>query len=209
MVSTAEMTEKYILEHASVKDCLRKGLINYSALARLIASERGIENESSKEAILVAARRFREKMKGRTFEDEIVRMFNGSNVEIKNNIVIFTLEKYVYPDSLIDVEKQIKRDKALFFSIEGAKTITLIVQGTSAGLIEKNFTGHMIDKKGGLSLISIASKGIESCIGAVSYISGLFFENGVNIVEFMSCYDDTLIVVDSGDVSKVIGFLNF
>lgn len=210
MATTAELTEKYIMEHVSIKDCLKKGLINYSALARLISNELGIEKKTSTEAILVAARRFRMKMiDGHHHENDILNLLKKSNVEIKNNIVIFTLEKYVYPDSLIDIEKVIKKDKALFFSIEGTKTITIIVQEQSAGLVEKHFRAHVLDKRENLSLFTITSHGIRTTPGVVSHISGMFFENDINIEEFMSCYDDTLIVIDSKDTNKVIKFLNF
>lgn len=204
------MTEKYILDHVSIKDCLKKGLVNYSALARLISKELGIEKKASKEAILVAARRFRMKMGDRHhYENDILNLLKKSNVEIKNNIVIFTLEKYVYPDSLIEIEKVIKKEKALFFSIEGTKTITIIVQEQSAGLIEKHFRAHILDKRANLSLFTITSPGIRTTPGVVTYISGMFFDNDINIEEFMSCYDDTLIVIDSRDTNKVIRFLNF
>ena len=210
MPTTAELTEKYILDHVSVKDCLKKGLINYSALARLIAKDLGIEKKTSREAILVAARRFRMKMNEvHHHENEILKLLKKSNVEIKNNIVIFTLEKYVYPDSLIEIEKVIKKEKALFFAIEGTKTITIIVQGQSAGLIEKHFRAHVLDKRECLSLFTITSPGIRTTPGVVTYISSMFFENDINIEEFMSCYDDTLIVIDSKDTNKVIKFLNF
>lgn len=209
MATTTELTEKYIREHASIKDCLKKGLINYSALSRLVAKEYELENKMSNEAILVAARRFKDKIKHKPIEDKVLSLFKNSNIEIKNNVVIFTLEKYVYPDSLIDIEKKIKKGKALFFSIEGAKTITLIVQKQSEGLIEGDFRKYILSKEENLSLVTITSPGIERTPGAVYYISGLFFDNEINILEFMSCYDDTLIVIDSKDVDKAIRFLNF
>jgi len=210
MATTAELTEKYILDHVSIKDCLKKGLVNYSALSRQIAKDLGIEKKTSKEAILVAARRFRMKMgEIHSRENAILGLLKKSNVEIKNNIVIFTLEKYVYPDSLIEIEKVIKKEKALFFAIEGTKTITIIVQEQSAELIEKHFRAHIIDKIENLSLFTITSPGIRTTPGVVSYISGMFFENDINIEEFMSCYDDTLIVIDSKETNKVIRFLNF
>ncbi|MFH1127365.1 MAG: hypothetical protein ABIG84_05905 [archaeon] len=209
MATTTELTEKYIREHASIKDCLRKGLINYSALSRLIAKEYELGNKMSNEAILVAARRFKDKIKHKPIEDKILSLFKNSNIEIKNNVVIFTLEKYVYPDSLIDIEKKIKKAKALFFSIEGAKTITLIVQKQSESLIDADFKKYIVSKEENLSLVTITSPGIERTPGAVYYISGLFFDNEINILEFMSCYDDTLIVIDSKDVDRAIRFLNF
>jgi len=38
-MNITKLSEKYINEHPSIKDCVRKGLINYSSLTRQIASE--------------------------------------------------------------------------------------------------------------------------------------------------------------------------
>jgi len=37
MPTTTEITEKYLTEHPSIKDCLKQGIINYSKLSRKIA----------------------------------------------------------------------------------------------------------------------------------------------------------------------------
>ena len=209
MPTTTELTEGYISEHRSIKDCLKKGIINYSALSRLIGRELGIEKKTSKEAILIAARRFKDKIKGHASEDKIIGLFNNSNIEIKNNIVIHTLDKNIYPDSLIDIEKTIKRDKDLFFSIEGTKTITIIIQQKNKKLIEQKFKNNLIKERENLSLITISSPGIENTLGAVYHVSGLFFEHEINIEEFMSCHHDTLIVIESEDIKKLTKFLKF
>ncbi|MDP3764957.1 MAG: hypothetical protein Q8R04_00440 [Nanoarchaeota archaeon] len=212
MPTTTELTEGYIAEHISIKECLKKGIINYSALSRLISKELQIEKKTSKEAILIAAIRYRDKLKQKTIsaENDILSLLKSSNIEIKNNIVIFTLEKTMYPDSLIEIEKSIKKDRCLFFSIEGTKTITLILQKNNAGLIIKKFKNNIISKKENLSLITITtSPKIGQTPGVINYLSGLFFEKGVNVDELISCYDDTLIVIDSKDVAKVMEFLKF
>ena len=72
----------------------------------------------------------------------------------------------------------------------------------------KKFKTDIINKKENLSLITLSSPGIEDTLGAVAYISGLFFENDINIEEFMSCHHDTLIVIESGNLGKVIDLFN-
>lgn len=206
MATTTELTQKFIENNYSIKQCLKKGLINYSALSRLIS--KNIDKKTSNEAILIAARRFKDKIRIKK-EDEVISLFKQSNIEIKNNIVIFTLEKNIFPDSLIDIEKQIKKERSLFFAIEGTKTITIIAQKQDKDLILNKFKNYIVFKKEELSLITITSKGIGSTPGAVSFISALFFENGVNIEEFISCFDDTLIVIKTKDVEKIMKFLNF
>ncbi len=208
MASTAALAEKFISTHISIKDCLKKGLINYSALSKFIAKQLSLEKKASREAIAIAAIRFKDKIENKQWEDKVIKLFKKSNLEIKNNIVTFTLEKHIYPDSLIDIEREIKKDKALFFTIEGTKTITVIVQQQNKQLLEK-LKNYTTSKKESLSLITITSPGIKATPGAVAYLSSLFFENGVNIEEFMSCYDDTLIVIDSKNAGRAMEFLEF
>ncbi len=75
MPTTTKLTEKYIQEHVSIKDCLKKGIINYSALSRLIADSIQSEKITSNEAILIASRRFKKKIKDTSSEDAILKMF--------------------------------------------------------------------------------------------------------------------------------------
>ena len=209
MTTITRITEKYIQDHKSIKECLKKGLINYSSLSRLIIKEMNLSKKVSKEAVLIASRRYKEKIKTKSMDDDIIHLFKNSNIEIKNNITVFTIDKNIYPDSLIEIEKEIKTSKNLFFAIEGTKSITLIIQKQNKDLILKKFKNNILTKSEDLSLITLTSEGIWEIPGAVNYISGLFYENEINIQEFMSCHDDTLIVIESKDIEKTIKFLTF
>jgi hypothetical protein len=212
MPTTTELTERYIENHLTVKECLKKGLINYSALSRLIAKELNIEKKTSMEAILIASIRYKDKIQkiSTNFDNKILGLLKDCNVEIKNNIVIFTLDKMTYPDKLIDIEKTIKKDKGQFFSVEGSKSITLITQKKYEEVIQEKFKVNVLNKNNDQSLITLnTSPNIEKIPGVINYITSLFFEKSINITELTSCYDDIIIVVDSKDVQKTMEFLSF
>ena len=103
--TTAELTEEYIKEHPFIKSCLKKNIINYSSLSRLIAKELNIEKKSSKEAILIAARRFKESLSP-SYEPTIKKVLEGSELEIKNKIISYTLEKTITIESIQELQKQ-------------------------------------------------------------------------------------------------------
>ena len=65
-MNTTEITEKYLREHPSIKDCLKNNIVNYSKLSRKIAKDLEIEKETSIEAILIACRRYARKLKKET-----------------------------------------------------------------------------------------------------------------------------------------------
>ena len=209
MPTVARLTEQYISEHRSIRDCLAKGIINYSALARLISKELSLGKKASDEAILIAAIRYSRKLRGKAAEDRVVELFRDSNIEVKNNIVIYTLGKNVYTDALLEVEKTIAKEDGIFYSIEGTKTITLIVQREYKSVVDQRMRYHVLDRRENPALVTMTSPGIDETPGAVSFIAGLFYENDVNIEEFMSCHDDTLIVVDAKHLPKLMGILKF
>ncbi|MBI4919249.1 hypothetical protein HY837_04915 [archaeon] len=211
MTTTTEQTQDYIKEHPDIKSCLKKGIINYSSLARLISKEINIDKKTSKEAILIAARRFREKLKKDfSYEQEIRKLLAQSELEIKNKIVVFILNKSVNFDSMQELHNIIQKEYGVFYFIEGSDIYTLITQEKYALQVEKKFSNKVLQKNKDLALINFkSSKEIEKTRGVISYLTSLFNENGVNILELLSCWTDTLFVISSKDVNKALNFLKF
>jgi len=208
--STAKLTEKYINEHPYIKNSLKKGLINYSALSRYIAKELGIEKKSSKEAILIAARRIHDKLRKETVkEKEISQLLSKSEMEIKTKMVVFILEKNVDFNLIYSIQNQIKRESGLSYVLEGSDNYTLITQERFSQLIEKKLRSKIIKTNRKMVMIDIkSSREIETTCGVIAYLTSLFAENGVNIYEFLSCWTDTIFIIDSKDLNKLINFLN-
>lgn len=94
--------------------------------------------------------------------------------------------------------------------MEGTDNYTLIVQEKHAEKLLKKLRNTLIKAHRELAIIDFKSpEEIEEITGVISYLSYLFAENGVNIVEFLSCWRDTVFVIERKDVNKAIGFLNF
>jgi len=204
--TTTELTIEYIREHPEIKNCLKKGLINYSSLARLIAKELKIEKSSSKEAILIAARRFHDKLKKESsYEQKIKDILKKSEMEIKNKIVVNILPKNINLDSIDTIQKNVRKESGTFYLLEGSDNYTAIFQ--------EKYSHHMnkfnkIKEQKNLCLIIFkSSKEIETTPGVVSYLTSLFAEYGVNIVQFLSCWTDTLFIIENKDLNKTIEFL--
>jgi hypothetical protein len=209
--TTTELTNEYIKEHPDIKSCMKKGLINYSSLSRLIAKELGIGKKTSKEAILIAARRFREKLKKeQSFEKQIKELMEKTELEIKNKIIVFILQKSIDLDSVNDIQKTIRNESGRFYLLEGSDSYTIITQEKYSNLLEKKFKSRIITKHKDLALINFKTpRDVEQMIGWLSYFSSLFAEHGVNILEFLSCWTDNIFVIDKKDVNKAIEFLKF
>ena len=211
MPNITKLTERYILEHPSVKDCLKSGLVNYSSLSRQISSELKLDLKKNFDAILIACRRHKRKLKKEEiFESRILKILKESKIEIKNKIIAVVLEKDIYFESLINLEKEIKKRREIFRVIEGASAITIITTEDFLDSIKKYFKNKIILENSSLAEIIIKSpKEIETTPGAYAYLCSLFRESNINIVETLSCFTDTIFLVKEEEVGKVMGLLRF
>ena len=211
MQNITKITESYILEHPSVKDCLKSGLINYSSLSRKIAFDLKLDSKKNFDAILIACRRFKRKLKEEgTFEFKILKVLKESKVEIKNKIIAVVLEKNIFFGNLLSLEKEIKKRNEIFRIIEGLSAITVITTEEFLDLIKKLFKNKIILENKNLAEITIKSpKEIETTPGIYAYLCSLLGENNINIVETLSCWTDTIFLVKEEDVGKAINLLRF
>ena len=76
--------------------------------------------------------------------------------------------------------------------------------------IKKLFRNKIIKENKNLIEITLKSpKEIETTAGVVPYVYSLFGEHGINIVETMSCWTDTLFVIEEKDIAKAMDILRF
>ena len=211
MPTTTELTEKYLSEHPSIKDCLKHDVINYSKLSRKIAKDLNIEKQTSIEAILVASRRYAEKIKEeKTLEERIINILKRSELEIRNKITVVIVDKKIYIGNLIDLEKKIRQRADVFYSIEGTNVFTIITTEKNLDELNKMFKRHIVKVTKSLAMIIIKSpEEFESTPGVMSYLYSIFGEHGINILETMSCWTETIFVILEDDVPKIIGFFRF
>ena len=211
MTSITKLTENFIMEHPSVKDCLKNGLINYSSLSRHIALELNLNPNRNFDAILIACRRLKRKLKKEDiFEQNILTILKKSKIDIKNKIIAIVLEKDIFFGQLINLEKEIRKTKEIFRVIESASAITIITSEDFLGMIKKYFKNKIIIENTNLAEITIKSpKEIETTPGTYAYLCSLFGENNVNIVETLSCWTDSIFLIKEEDVGKVMSLLRF
>lgn len=202
-----EITKDYIMKNPAVKSCLKRGLINYSSLARTIISE--LDLHVSKEAVLIAARRLQKKLGKENYENKIKESLAASSIQIKNKITILIIDKSINTDALDELQKNARENNGTIYTLEGSDSYTLILDD-KVTVKNKLIKSKMIKEINNLALINIESpEDIEYQKGWVAYVTSLFAENDVNISQFLSCWTQTLFVIESADVPKAINFLKF
>ncbi|MCC7569538.1 MAG: hypothetical protein PHW58_02500 [Candidatus Methanofastidiosa archaeon] len=211
MKTTAEITKEYIDTHPSIKDCIRNNLVNYSKLAEKIAQEMHIEKKTSKDAIIVASRRYYEQLKPeKIHEDQIMGILKNSELEIKNKIVVAIVRKTVPSKVFLTLEEAIKREQDIFYSIEGSTAVTLITTLKHKDTIRRLLGEDVMKMSTDLAMITIKSpQELETTPGVIAYLYSLFGEHGINISETMSCWTNTIFIINENDIPKAISFLKF
>ncbi len=209
-MNITRLAEAYIESHPSVKDCMRKRLVNYSRLSRQVIKDSSLKS-SDFDAVLVAARRyFRKLSKSAAAEDRIRSLLSRSRIEIKNKIVVVVIDKHIFTDDLLELERRIKKSRNVFYAIEGTDAITIITAAAFLDDIRSIFKSGIIKVWADLALVIIASpEEIEETPGVFSYLSALLSDRNINLLEAMSCWSETLFVVAEQDIARVLEALKF
>jgi hypothetical protein len=210
MVTVTECTEAYLTQHPSIQDGLKQGIINYSKLARKIARELEVEQHVKIDAILIACRRYAEKIKGQALrEQQIMNLLRQSELEIKTKIIVAIIDKKTYAEHLLSIEKTIRKKADMFYAIEGTKVFTLITSEKYHQEIKDLFGENIITISTQLAMITLKSpKEMESIPGVISYVSSLLSDHDINIIECMSCWTDSIFVIDEKNITPAIACLN-
>ena len=207
-LSAAELTRRYIDRHPSIRDCISKDLINYSSLARLIMKDLGIKNE---EAVLAASRRYAMKLAKTNFEGEILRLFEESRLELKTRIsIVIAKNEWIVLRNLEEVVRKILAEKSTMQVLQGTNGITVISEDKHLPVIVKAIgDDHVISIKENLAEITVKSPSrIEETPGAFVYVTQMLSEQGINLVEAVSCYTDTIFIVSREDMMRAFDILS-
>ena len=206
--SLAEKTRVYIDAHPSVKDCVSKGLVNYSSLARAIMKELDLDHE---EAVMIACRRYASKMGVSTdHEISILNILKDSRLEMRTKTCIVTAKN--------DWSVLHKMDN-LFKDLWNEDSIMQIVQSASAVTIiaDKMLKERIIDTVGRFNILKIRENLVEITVkspekivetsGVIAYLITNLSDAGINIEETVSCHTDTVFIVGEYDMINAYSVL--
>ena len=204
--SLAEKTRVYIDAHPSVKDCVSKGLVNYSSLARAIMKELDLDNE---EAVMIACRRYASKMGVSTdHEISILNILKDSRLEMRTKTCIVTAKN--------DWSVLHKMDN-LFKDLWNEDSIMQIVQSAVTIIADKMLKERIIDTVGRFNILKIRENLVEITVkspekivetsGVIAYLITNLSDAGINIEETVSCHTDTVFIVGEYDMINAYSVL--
>ena len=187
--SVAQLVRETIQMRPSLLDALKMQIVNYSALARMLQSEIG---EGSLEAVKAAIIRVSDELeteKGLQ-EEKVLSIMRESVVRLQDKIaVLISPQELDIPylvtayltDSYVYIVDQTRLKEVLPDTVQ--------------------VTSNLV------ALLFISPPRVEATPGFVAFITGLLASREINIVEFISCSTNTVIVLDSGDALNAFSLL--
>ncbi len=191
MPSVAENVWLYVKGKPYLQESLEKGVVNYSALARVIDREMGGGNF---EAVKAALRRLNRRLgkERKNVEQKVLKVIRASRLEMRDKIAVIISNK--------------KLDIPVIAVARSASGYTYIV---GEDMAERSEHEDFLKIQKDLSMITIISpESLEDTPGVLAYLLSSLAAENINVVEFVSCYRDTLLVFKNADITKAFEILS-
>ena len=192
MPTTANLVRLYLKRRPQLFTVVKNGLCNYSALARRLQKEIFPGKKGEFVAVKAALLRLAKEKQGneRDWEKEVQKILNLSTVEMRSNVSVVS-------------SKTSTGVPVIAMSNSKAGVMSVVDSSYSKKLRKKGF--GIID---GLTLVILCSpKELQDTPGFVSVILDSVSAEGINVLEFISCHTDTLMVVKNSDAVRLYSIL--
>lgn len=194
MEKISELVWLYVKGRPSLREGLKYGIINHSALARMVSAELALPEakfDAVKAALIRISARLAEK-EGEG-EERTLAVLKGSSISIQTKIAAIVSRKEL-------------GIKAISHAKSGEYN-TYLVEERALGKAGKGKGATLVTKN--LNLITIKSgEEIEETPGVVAFILNALAHEGINVVEFISCYTDTILAVKESDTARAYELLS-
>ncbi len=188
-MTIAQSVRSHLQNKPYLLEALEKGIVNLSELSRQIQEELKIENMS---AVKAALRRFSEELQKhkQKREEKVLQVLNRSSMAVYDR------------KSVIITTKEISTKTGMKVDLLGKVVYLLdrsdMPERTSALVKHDNCT----------MIVVHSPKELEATPGVVAFLTTLLAEQNVNIIEFISCWTETIIVVEKKDSLKAYEVLS-
>ncbi len=212
-ISIAEAARLIVGSRPSIVDGLRQGVINFSALAEMIKGQvmeivgrQSVNVDSIKMALMRYAEELKSKKK--LLEEQITEVIAKSILELKNDVAVLTVDQKNFIVRFDQIFKSLNSFRFLQLT-QGNETFTVVTDLQSKEKIvevvgQKSIILEIEDQS---VIVIISPHQIIEVPGVIAYITDLLSTNGVNITQIISCYTDTLLIVDRKDALRAYQIL--
>ena len=185
----ADKVRALLKQRPYILEALEEDIANQSALSNKIASELKLTNLI---AIKAAVRRYADELRKqkKKREESVRQVLRKSTISIEDGLRVIVSSKAVDHNAKVAVSL----DNVFVYLMSKSGAIA-----KSRLLLTHEACGTFVVTSPPL---------IEETPGIVSYLTSILAEQGINVIEFVSCYTKTLIVVDREDISRTYEILS-
>jgi aspartokinase len=206
--SIARQVREYLDARPTLGNAIRLGVANHSAVARRAGEDLGLGHP---EAVLAACRRYPSGRGSSARTANVQRLLRKSRIETRTKVAAVTVTHG--PDVLqrvADVVEELLDESALCRFIQVSRGAVIIVDEDSVPRLTKVLrSDQVLGVRKGLVEVSVTSpETIEQTPGLLTLLTGVVSAQGINIVEALSCYTDTIFLLDQEDLSRAVTVLS-
>ena len=188
--SIAQLVRDTIRMRPSLVDALKMRIVNYSALARVLQEDIGIGSiEATKAAIIRIGEELADE-RGLQ-EERVLSILRESKVRLQDKIAV------IISSEMLDIPYLV--------TAYLTDSYVYIIDQT---MLKKELPSHVQVTSNLVALILISPPRVEVTPGFVAFITGLLASREINIVEFISCSTNTVIILDSRDALNAFSLLH-
>jgi aspartokinase len=179
----------YFCNNLYLLEALEKDIVNLSELSRQIQNELKTDNIS---AVKAALRRFSVELQKhkQKREEKVLALLKRSNIAVYDR------------KSVMITSKEIQSENSMKVDLPG-KYVYLV---DKADLPERINT--LVKHENCTMIVVHSPEELEATPGVVAFLTTLLAEQNVNMIEFISCWTETIIVVEKKDSLKTYEVLS-
>ena len=188
-MTIANNVRSYLRNKPYLLEALEKGIVNLSELSRQIQEELKTNNTS---AVKAALRRFAEELQRhkQKREEKVLHVLKRSGMAVYDRKSVMITNKEIDVNNALKVDLLNKHVYLLDRSDLPERVSTLV-------------------KHEDCTMIVVHSpEELENTPGVVAFLATLLAEQNVNIIEFISCWTETIMVVEKKDSLKAYEILS-
>jgi aspartokinase len=209
MTNIAHEVWKVLDNSPSIRREMKRGLINMSALAKYIISEKKVD--ATLDAVISAIRRYKLDKHDDIFDTAYKILGRTVNLSTKSNLAEISLVKdddvqQLLPE-LFNIIKYIRGD--VLRVTQANESIRILIDGKNMDNVIKIFPkSKIITKEKNLAEINIyIDPKMQTTPGILAAIANELAINEINIVEFMTCPPEMICVVKKDDLLRASNVL--
>lgn len=188
-MTIAQNVRSYLRNKPYLLEALEKGIVNLSELSRQIQEELKTENTS---AVKAALRRFTEELQRhkQKREEKVLQVLKRSGMAVYDRKSVMITNKEIDAKNALKVDL-LNKYVYLLDRSDLPERISALVKHEDCTMI-----------------VVHSPEELENTPGVVAFLATLLAEQNINIIEFISCWTETIMVVEKKDSLKAYEVLS-